>query len=107
MKNKYVKTFFYIALIILIISYTVNIILFNTPLSKYTIWDGYSTINYIIGVVIIIIKLCLSVWLFIQAKRKREIALLWAILALILDMVAVFAFYWRLIYVKQKIKRVV
>jgi len=106
MKNKYVKTLFYIVLIVLIISYAVNIVLFNTPLSKYTMWDGYSTINYIIGVVIIIIKLCLSVWLFKQAKSKKENAILWAILALILDMITVFAFYWRLIYILNKRERV-
>ena len=55
---------------------------------------------YVLGIFIVIIHIAIAVWLFIDAKSKKQPPLVWSSLALFFGLIAVFIYYWRLIYLK-------
>ena len=87
--------------IFLIVVFIVEITIFRSILLYVQeLYLPYLDLTHIWIFIIRIIHLTIAVWLFIDAKSKKQLPFVWAFLSLSFGLIALFTYYWRLIYLK-------
>jgi len=86
-----------------IVFFIAKLILNYIVLFNFSLVSEYETFNTILQTGNFVFKISFAVWIYIEARNKQDNALIWTLLTLIFGLIAIFAYYWRIIYLKNKL----
>jgi hypothetical protein len=88
--------------ILLIVYFVIKNTIYYFPGLESIEGEILSQLMYISGGIGVILNILIAIWLFIVTRKNNQPSYPWVLLALFFGLIAVFTYYWRMIYLELK-----